>query len=404
VRRAATLIVVAITLIVVGCGGAVPPRPILLLVSLDGWRADYIDRLAAPNLTALARRGVRARALIPSFPVLTFPNHYTMVTGLYPDHHGIVANVITETGFPARFTMASATARDARWWGGEPLWVTAARQRLRSAPFFWPGAEAPIGGGRPTYWHVFDEQQSNADRVRDVLDTPAMPEAQRPAFLTLYFNEVDHAGHANGPDSPELATAVGHLDEALGETVRGVRRLGLEDRTTIVVVSDHGMSQGDAARVIYLDDYVHSGAFDLIESSGFAAIAPIGGSAEALYTRLRGVHPALAIFRKRDLPARLHYGTRPRIAPIIGVPDEGWVVTTHLMEKARREPRHGSHGYYPETPSMQALFVAAGPRIRSDVVVEPFDNVNVYAFLCAVLNLTPAPNDGATAVTAGFFR
>ena len=211
--------------------------PIVILISFDGWRWDYIDRQPAPNLKALAARGVRARALIPSFPVLTFPNHYTLVTGLYPEHHGIVGNTMRDPAMPERFTQSSETAKDGRWWGGEPLWVTAIRQGRRAATMFWPGSEAAIGGVRPTYWKPYDKQFETRARVAQVLSWLALPAAERPSFISLYFEEVDTAGHDFGPDSPELATAARHLDDALGELVAGVHRLGLDDRTTIVAVS-----------------------------------------------------------------------------------------------------------------------------------------------------------------------
>jgi predicted AlkP superfamily pyrophosphatase or phosphodiesterase len=379
--------------------------PILVLISFDGWRWDYIDRVPAPNLKALAARGVRASELIPSFPTFTFPNHYTIVTGLYPDHHGIVHNVIDELTFPERFTMTAATARDARWWGGEPIWVTAERQGRRAAPVFWPGSEAPVGGMRPSTWLPFDDKKPNADRVRDLLALLALPDERRPSFLTTYFSEVDHQGHERGPDSPELVTAARRLDEALGEIVAGIRRLGLEDRTTLVVVSDHGMTPTSADRFIFLDDYVDMDSIDFVEMGAFLQLRPYAGLLDAVYRQLRNRNPHLSIYKREELPSRLHYGTNPRVAPIIGILDEGWTVTTHGREAARRSdasPRNGGHGYDPQLQSMHGLFVAAGPRIRRGVVVAPFENVHIYEFLCAVLKLTPAKNDGDPAVTRGF--
>jgi predicted AlkP superfamily pyrophosphatase or phosphodiesterase len=380
--------------------------PILVLISFDGWRWDYIDRVPAPNLKALAARGLRASELIPSFPTFTFPNHYTIVTGLYPDHHGIVHNVIDELTFPERFTMAAATARDPRWWGGEPIWVTAERQARRAAPVFWPGSEAPVGGMRPTTWLPFDDKKPSADRVRDLLALLALPDERRPSFLTAYFSEVDHEGHERGPDSPELVTAARHLDEALGEIVAGVHRLGLEDRTSVVVVSDHGMTPTPADRFIFLDDYVDMDSIDFVEMGAFLQLRPYPGLLDAVYRQLRGRHPHLSIYKREELPPRFHYGTNPRVAPIIGVLDEGWTVTTHEREAARRpdaSPRNGAHGYDPQLRSMHGLFVAAGPRIRHGVVASPFENIHIYDFLCAILGLTPAKNDGDSAVTHGFF-
>jgi len=303
--------------------------------------------------------------------------------------------------------MSAATARDARWWGGEPIWVTAIRQGLRASPTFWPGAEAAIGGVRPTYWEVFDDTLPNAGRVARALERLALPEAQRPAFVSVYFSEVDHAGHVNGPDSPELETAATHLDLALGQLVDGVKRLGLEDRTTLIVVSDHGMAPVADERRIFLDDYVTLNTVDVVEQGAFLQAAPKVGTVDALYERLHNANPHLTIYKREQLPARFHYPPQPRIQPIIGMLDEGWTVTSHEREALRRqdaEARRGAHGFDPQSRSMHGLFVAAGPRIRSGLVAAPFENVHIYDLLCAILKLAPAANDGDPAVTRGFLR
>jgi predicted AlkP superfamily pyrophosphatase or phosphodiesterase len=365
--------------------------PILVLVSFDGWRWDYIDRFPTPNLRTLAARGARAERLIPSFPPLTFPNHYTIVTGLYPAHHGIVANTFRDPAMQKRFTMSGATAKDPAWWRGEPLWVTAINQGRRAAAMFWPGTEAPIDGVRPTFWRPYDKRVSSAARVDQVVDWLSLPEGERPSLITVYFDEVDTAGHDFGIDSPELASATARLDAALGQLVAGLARIGVADRTTVVVVSDHGMTQLSENRVILLDDDIDVDTVDVLESGGFLAIEPKAGDAAALEARLRGKHPALAIYGRDELPPRLHYRDNPRIAPIIGIPSEGWTVTT----RNRLGERHAAtHGFDPRDRSMGALFVAAGPHIRPGIVLAPFENVDVYNFLCSVLELRPAKNDG----------
>jgi predicted AlkP superfamily pyrophosphatase or phosphodiesterase len=378
------------------------PPPILILVSLDGFRAVDVDRLPVPNLRALAARGVRAKALIPSFPLLTFPNHYTLVTGLYPAHHGIVGNNISDPSFPERFTMSAKTAADPRWWGGEPIWVTAIRQGRRAATMFWPGSEVAIGGVRPTFAVPYDKKMPNPDRVAQVLTWLALPENQRPSFLTLYFEEIDTASHDYGLESPEIMAAAEHIDVALGQLVAGLQRLGLDDRTTVVVVSDHGMAPLSRDRVIFLDDDIDVTTVDTVESSALLELWPKDGDVERVYRLLHGKHPELAIYRREETPEWLHYRGNPRIPSIVGIPDEGWAVTTHARFDRKLDP--ATHGWDSSHPELRALFVAAGPAVRSGVVVEPFENIHVYDFLCAVLKLTPAPNDGNPAVTRPFLR
>ncbi|HEV2985389.1 MAG TPA: ectonucleotide pyrophosphatase/phosphodiesterase [Vicinamibacterales bacterium] len=402
-RQLAVLLALVLACAAPAPRGPAGEPPILILVSFDGWRWDYVERQPAPNLRALAARGVRATAMIPSFPVLTFPNHYTIATGLYPEHHGIVGNNIRAASMPDRFTMSSATARDGRWWGGEPVWVSAIRQGLRAATLFWPGTEAMIDGVRPTYWKPFDNNLGTLERVDQVLAWLALPAAEQPSFVSLYFEEVDTAGHDFGPDSPELAAAAAHLDRALGALVAGVHRLGLDDRTTLVVVSDHGMTPTSYDRVIYLDSLIDMSTVDVLEYGSTLQLNPLDGDVVGLYRRLYGKHPKLAIYKRQDVPKRLHFSDNDRIPAIVGIPADGWSATTG-QRLVTEELHVGAHGYEPTTADMGALFVAAGPSLRPGLVVKPFENVHVYDLLCRILRITPAHNDGRPAVTRGFMR
>jgi predicted AlkP superfamily pyrophosphatase or phosphodiesterase len=405
VRRLRGWLVLAILLLGISAGRA-QEGPIVVLISFDGWRWDYMARAHVPNLQALASRGVRAEALVPSFPTKTFPNHYTIVTGLYPENHGIVSNVIADPDFPRRFTMSSPTARHARWWGGEPIWVTAARQNQRAATMFWPGSEARIAGVRPTYWRPFDDSVPNAARVRQVLQWLELPAAERPSLITLYFSEVDHAGHSHGPDSPRVLDAARRVDGALGQLVSGIQRLNLLDRTTLVVVSDHGMSRVATNQVIFLDDYLQLSTVDVIEWSPNLGLLPRSVTVDDVYRALKDKHPALAVYKRADIPSHLHYRRSFRIPPIIGLADEGWTITSRMRHRLRSvAPRdRGAHGYDPRHKSMHGVFVAAGPRVRQGVVVPEFENVHIYNFLCELLALTPAKNDGDAAVIRSFLR
>ncbi len=394
---------VAVAMVLAGAAPSQPPNrsanrpaPVLVLVSIDGWRWDYLDRFRAPNLRALASRGVRAAQLIPSFPVLTFPNHYTIVTGLYPEHHGIVGNNMNDEAIGARFSMSAETAKDPRWWGGEPLWVTMARSGRRVATMFWPGSDVEIGGVRPTFWQPYAKPITVFDRVRRALQWLALPGAERPSFISLYFEPVDTAGHDFGVESPELAAAASLVDDAIGQLVAGIHAQGLDDRVALVVVSDHGMAELSPDRVVYLDDYVDASRVDVTEWHGFLAAAPRDGDVRSLYRALHGKHPALTVYLREETPARLHYRSNPRIAPVIGILDAGWAVTT----RARLEERKldaATHGFDPINRDMGALFIAAGPGVQRGRVVPAFPNVDVYNVLCAIVGVTPVMNDGNAA-------
>ena len=396
-----------LVLAVASCARQSDQDPILVLVSFDGWRWDYIDRANVPNLRALAARGVRSQGLIPSFPSNTFPNHYTIVTGLLPDHHGIVDNSFSDPAFPDRFSMASETARDPKWWGGKPLWSTAKEHGLRSASMFWPGSDVAIGGVRPDYWKPYDGAITNAQRVQQVLDWLALPQEQRPTFITLYFSEVDTTGHDYGPESLEVLAAAAHLDAALGDLLSGIESLRLTARTSLVVVSDHGMSQLSPDRRILLDDYIDPSAVDIGEWSGAVKVAPGTQPVEQIYQALKGKHPALSIYRREGLPSDLHYGKNPRVSPIVGLIEDGWTVTTkERVESDGKENRKraGAHGFDPKYRSMHGLFVAAGPRVKPGLVVPSFRNVDVYDFLCRLVDLLPEPNDGEPRTTQAFLK
>jgi predicted AlkP superfamily pyrophosphatase or phosphodiesterase len=382
-----------------------PATPIVILVSCDGWRWDYIDRADVPNLKALAARGVRSEGLIPSFPSVTFPNHYTLVTGLLPDHHGIISNAMIDRSISAeKFTMSAETAKNPAWWGGEPVWQTVIRNGGKSAAMFWPGSEAI----KPTYWRPFDDKVSNEDRVKQVLEWLKLPEAERPSFNTLYFSETDHAGHDFGPESKEILQAAWHVDEAIGQLIDGVQALGLMSRTTFVIVSDHGMAQTSPDRIIYLDDYLSPEEIEVVDWTPNVEINPSSASsAESIYQKLHGKHPALAVYRREELPKWLNYGTNKRIPAVVGIAELGWTITTHKAREKNiadgKRFNFGAHGYDPRYRELHGLFIAAGPEIRQGLIVPEFRNIHVYDFLCRVLHLKPAPNDGDFSEVSNLF-
>ena len=370
-----------------------PAQPAIVLVSLDGFRPDYLGRGDSPTLDSLAAVGVRAEWMEPSFPSKTFPNHYTIVTGLRPDHHGIVANNIRDT-LLGRFSMGNRDAvRDARWWGGEPIWVTLAKAGGIAAPIFWPGSEAPIGGAMPAIWATFDDGTSLAERVDGVLALLDRPEADRPRFLTLYTSAVDHAGHEHGPASAEVHEAVGVADRMVARLTAGLQARGLADHVNLIVVSDHGMAPTSVDRLILLDELVDLDDIVVHDWGPVGMYQPLPGKADEVYRALHGRHPALEVFRREELPSRLAFGTNARIPEIIAIASEGWRITTRRQAGDFRPG--GDHGYDNALPSMRALFLASGPGFRRGITVPGFANIHVYPLMVELLGLEPAPNDGS---------
>lgn len=384
-----------------GCGllsrspSPASPAPTVVLVSIDGFRWDYLDRYDVPVLQALARDGVRAERLIPSFPTKTFPNHYTIVTGLYPEHHGIISNTMYDPRFDAWFSLGNREAvQDARWWGGEPIWVTAEQQGQKTAAFFWPGSEAPIKGTRPTYWTPYDGSIPGEARVDRVLSWLELPATERPTFITLYFSDVDHEGHEHGPDAPETIEAVRAVDAHLGRLVEGLKARGLYDAVNLIVVSDHGMAPTSAERVILLDDYVDLDDVRVVDRSPVLMVYPKEERAREVYDGLKRA-PHLQVFWKEEVPDRLRFRDHYRIPPLLAVADAGWVITTReRFTKAPAGYAGGAHGYDQDDATMGALFVAHGPAFKKGLQVGPFSNVHLYNLMAFILGLDPAPNDG----------
>jgi predicted AlkP superfamily pyrophosphatase or phosphodiesterase len=375
---------------------ASPTSP-LILVSIDGFRWDYLNRGITPNLSALAAGGVRAERMIPSFPSITFPNHYTLVTGLYPDHHGIVNNTFEDAHLPGVFHMST---KDEAWWDeGTPIWVSAERQGMRTATEFWPGSEVAIHRIRPSRWEPFNQAKSGDQRVDTLLGWLDAPASTRPQFLTLYFDIVDTAGHLYGPDSPEVNKAVAATDAAIGRLTAGLKARGLD--ANLIIVADHGMAATAPDRVIVLDEAVDPTLAHVVFADAVSGIdfprTPAGEAAEA---KLLTPHDHMTCWKKADVPARFHYGANPRVPDVVCAAEVGWLIETKEEIARRRRPLLGEHGYDNAAPEMGALFIAHGPAFARGEMMKPFTNVDVYPLMTHVLGIRGEPNDGRLADVA----
>ncbi|RED15246.1 putative AlkP superfamily pyrophosphatase or phosphodiesterase [Parasphingopyxis lamellibrachiae] len=371
------------------------PVPVTILISIDGFRPDYLDRGITPRLSALRETGIFA-SMRPSFPTKTFPNHYTIVTGLRPDHHGITGNSMIDPARPGQmFSLGNpAQSLDPFWWDqAEPIWVTAENAGIRTGTMFWPGSEVAIRGVRPQDWQRFDQNVSNIQRVNAVLDWQRRPETIRPRFVTLYFDTVDMAGHIHGISASETDAAIAEVDTRIGELVDGLA--AMDRLANIVIISDHGMRTIDAARVIQLDELIDPSFYTLVESGPYAAIEPAAGTDDHVFETFIQPHDNMTCTRREEVPAHLEFGANPRATAILCRADAGWVIISG-------EPRYpiagATHGWDNFDPEMRATFLANGPAFVREAGPGIVDNVDVYTLLSRLIGIEPLPNDGDPAV------
>ena len=397
----------------------------VVLVSLDGFRYDYAQKYGARHILALAKAGASAPdGMVPSYPSITFPNHYTVVTGLYPEHHGIVANSFYDPVRKQRYSYTDKTSEtDGAWYGGTPLWVLAEQQGMRSACFFWPGSEAAIQGVRPSYYLTFDNKYPDEKRIDQLVAWLKLPPEQRPHFLTLYYYQPDHSGHENGPDSPEVRDAVHHVDELVDKLKTQLDALHLP--IDLIVLADHGMEKVQGTW-IDLDQYADLSSFTTDGSLLYANTGSAAGdeaAAEKAYNQLKKADSRFVVYRLKNVPAALHFNQNARAGDPVIVPTGPYLIRAHAPEPAastpsstspavsmatasnphgERPPPLGMHGYDPATmKSMRAIFYAEGPDIRPGATVKPFENVNVYPLIAHILSLEAPKVDGSLNVLSG---
>lgn len=379
--------------------------PTLILVSFDGCRYDYPSLANTPALDEIERNGMKAEGLKTSFPSKTFPNHLSIVTGLYPENHGIIANRIYDDVADEYYTLRNGAVKQSKWYQGEPIWITAEKQGVKSAIFFWPGSEAEINGYRPTYYKAYEHELPYEKRVEQVLTWLDMPDGKRPQFLSLYFDQPDSYGHKFGPASPEALAALERVDKHLKNLMNGIKEKNLQHKVNIVVVSDHGMTSITRDSVIFLDDYIDMNDVTIIDHSPIAAIRPKAGKEDVVYEALKDAHPQMSIYKKGELPEKLHYNNYKFIQPIIGIAALHWSITTHeYFDSHPNYPSKGTHGFDPDYQEMNAIFYAQGPAFKKGVHLPVVQNTNIYELLCHILKITPAPNDGELSVTKAVLK
>ncbi len=372
-------------------------EPYVLLISFDGFRSDYIDWYDTPNMDRFIKQGVRSEGLIPIFVSKTFPNHYSIATGLYAENHGLIGNHFYDPILDEEYSLQDRSkVEDPRFYGGEPLWVTAEKQGIQTASYFWVGSEAPIKGVYPTIWKPYEHDFPFESRIDSVESWLSMPKEQRPQLCFLYFHEPDATGHDTGPKSKETALMVSKLDSLFGVLIKKLNTLSIANDLDIIVVSDHGMTEISSERTVDLKKYIDMSSLKQEGSGPYCFLYDI--DKEEIENIVRGLNqsPYISAYRKEDIPERFHFKDHYRIKDVLVLANEGWYIKNQAISSSSEAgdyiPQGGTHGYDNQLKSMHALFIAKGPSFEKGLVTTPFENINIYPLICHILKIQPSKN------------
>ncbi len=401
-RKIRRLIILS-QLLAILCGQT--DQPYVLLISFDSFRPDYFKWTITPNFDRLAKQGVMSESMQSIYPTKTFPNHYAIATGMYAENHGLIANYFYDPKFDAIYQISDKDAvTDPRWYGGEPIWVTAEKQDIKTASFFWVGSEAPIGGIKPTICKPYQHNFPFEARVDSVLAWFKLPEERRPHLVLLYFHEPDDTAHRYGPQGEQTLAVIRELDALLGTLLNGLEELEIYDQLNTIIVSDHGMASTSSARTVNLRDYANLDNITQENDGTFSSL--YGGSSEQLnqiYKQLSKA-PHLQVYWKEEIPDRWHYRNHYRVKDILVVAEEGWSILNYAKPNAAHF-RGGNHGYDNALWSMQAIFVADGPAFKDGYTRGTIKNVNMYPIITEILGIVPYSEiDGNVEQVRDLFR
>ncbi len=368
-------------------------KPYVVVVSLDGFRWDYPDRGITPNLNKMAQEGVRAITFKPAFPSKTFPNHYTIVSGMYPQNHGLINNHFFDFFTGKEYRLGDPEAvRNAYWYQGQAVWETAERQGVLSACYFWPGSEVHLSYRHPTYFEKYDGSVPHAKRIQGIIDWLQLPENKRPHLLFLYFSDTDTYGHRYGPESKKINEAIALVDKQIGILRHKIDSIGLGNRVNLIVLSDHGMTQLKPDGKILLYKILKD---QNVRIDGYGPLIHIFTNSakqkESVYRQLRKQQKGYSVYKKEDIPPYWHYNQNPFIGDIIAVADLGYtfIRTPEELKKAQKRNTRGDHGYDNQTLDMQGIFFATGPAFKTHYQCATLQNIDVYPLICKILNIVP---------------
>ncbi len=395
-----SITLVFLTFFICGCSQKkVPsehPNP-LLLISFDGFRYDYLSKTDTPNFDVFIAEGVQAKGLTPVFPSKTFPNHYSIATGLYPENSGLVGNTMYDPELEQWYRIRDREAvQNPEWYNGEPIWNTAEKQGLNAGTMFWVGSEAAVQDMRPTHWKLFDGEMPFKARIDTVVQWLSRTDSSRVDVATLYFENVDKAGHRNGLDSDSLQHAIQQSDRLLGYLKSELQKQQLWEDTNIIVLSDHGMIDLSAQKTIELDQIINLHNVERIVWAPATMIQPKDGMKEDMYQALKREEENYRVYKKEDLPERYRIKKSPRVPELVIVADAGYTfISKDYKDRFMKSLPSATHGYDPADRQMHAFFAARGPSFKKGQTVEAFQNIHIYELMAHLLKLEPAPNDGS---------
>lgn len=367
------------------------PKPYLLVISFDGFRWDYLDRGLTPNVNKIAEQGVRALTFQPSFPSKTFPNHYSIVTGLYPQNHGIINNKFINPANNKMYQLSDRTAvRDSYWYSGESIWETAEKQGIKTASFFWPGSEVRTEYKHPHYYKLYDGTVTHEERIDGVIDWLILPEKDRPHLLFLYFSDTDTEGHHHGPESDKVNEAIRLLDQKTGLLLNKLQGIGMAEKMNIIIVSDHGMTTTQKEGFLFLDEILQGLEYHY---TGYSPVVQFfahkNQNLDSIYQRFKQDERGYKVYLKKDIPDAYHYAQHPYIADLLLVAEPGFTIFEN-REQALNHTTKGDHGYDNRSLDMHGIFVAKGPAFKVNYRTGTILNIDLYSLMAKILKIYPS--------------
>lgn len=369
-------------------------KPYVLVVSFDGFRWDYLNRGLTPNLEKVRNEGISAISFRPSFPSKTFPNHQSIITGMYPAHHGIYANYFFNPFTNETYRLGDSIAvTDAKWYLGEAFWETAERQGITTASYFWPGSEVKLNYRRPTYFAKYNHELSYEKRIEGVINWLKLPQEKRPHFINLYFHETDDKGHDFGPNSAECNEAIKLLDGLAGKLLQSLEEIKMRDSVNVIFLSDHGMTEVSKDRIINVEKIIEGYNCKFRDESVLMTIEPPKDKLALVYDILKKNENHYKVYLREEVPEYFHFNDNPMIPPIVVIPELGWnVLSSRGMKRLNEEYSKGNHGYDNHQMDMHGIFIAAGPSFKQNYKTGTLWNIDVYPLLCKIFDIMPRSN------------